>query len=104
MRVHTEPDQRTVFSMNLDWSVWQELTPAARQGALLAGVNWVDSHVHLDDRRRVSRTLAQAIASRKVFESHHHPSADGCKHVSVRALPLLGDDGEIIEWLCVVSA
>jgi len=104
MGVDTEPGQCTVFSMNLDWSVWCELTAAACQEARLAGVDWVDSHVHFDDRRRVSLTLTRAIASREVFESHHRASTDRSRHVSARALPLLGPDGEIIEWLCVVSA
>jgi hypothetical protein len=104
MPVNADPEQRTVFSMNLDWTVWREVTAGAGDRAGLAGHNWVDSQVYPDDRTRVSVILAQAIAAREVFESHHRLSTDGRRHVSLRALPLLGDDGEIIEWLCVVSA
>lgn len=93
-----------VFQVNADWTEWREVSGADDQAKPGSGV-WVDSFVHADDRDRVSLTLQGAIASRDVFESHHRAhAAAGEHHVYSRGLPLVGDDGEIIEWLCVVSS
>lgn len=94
-----------VFRVNADWTEWCDLTESEAGGRTPRGSGgWVDCFVHPDDRSRVSLALQDAIASGDVFECHHRGGASGGdERVYSRALPLVGVDGEILEWLCVVS-
>lgn len=109
-RLDRETDPRSadaaVFQVSADWTEWRVLTGDGRSDHTSArGLDWVDAFVHPDDRDRVSLTLQDAIATADVFDSHHRAAAGPSEtHVHSRGLPLVGCDGRIIEWLCVVSA
>ncbi|MCC2959597.1 PAS domain S-box protein [Massilia sp. IC2-278] len=70
---------------------------------MLAGedeAGWMEDHIPADERPRLRAAIARAIASRGEFELDHRVlRPDGAvAWVSSRAVPLLGDDGEILEW------
>lgn len=67
--------------------------------------NWVESLVHPDDRPGVTAAIEQAIDTRSVFALEHRVRGDDgtFRWVYCRAVPLLNDAGEIVEWLGAVS-
>ena len=63
--------------------------------------NWLQRYIPEGERGRVTAAFRAAIASTGVFELEHRViRADGALGwVWSRALPILRDDGEIVEWL-----
>ena len=55
----------------------------------------------MDDQPRVTEAIQHAIRTRTVFELEHRVRrADGKLGWTLsRAIPLLDDDGEILEWV-----
>lgn len=90
-----------VYRMNPDWSEMREL-----QGRdFLADTsepdrNWVDKYIHADDRQWVGEAIGEAIRNKSMFELEHRVlQEDGSVGWTYsRAVPLLDDEGEIIEW------
>lgn len=67
--------------------------------------DWVSNLVPEDDRAEVTSAFQRAIETRSLFELEHRVRlADGCiGWVRSRAVPLIGADGEIREWLGACS-
>ena len=61
---------------------------------------WVDKYILLEDRPEVSAVIAKAIGTKSMFELEHRVQAanGNVTWVLSRAVPILGDDGEIVEW------
>jgi PAS domain S-box-containing protein len=68
-------------------------------------INWLDRYIHPDDQDTVWRDIQQAIRTKQMFEMEHRVlRVDGSVGWTIlKAVPLLNDDGEIIEWLGTVS-
>src|SRR5262249_26111221 len=68
----------------------------------LKGWGWLDA-VHPDDRPNTARVWSAAVASRSLYEVDHRLRRyDGAyRHMMVRAVPILDDDGSIREWVGV---
>ena len=66
----------------------------------LRGWGWLDA-VHPEDRASTARIWSEALASRKTYLTIHRVLRhDGIyRHLSVRAAPLLDEDGAVIEWV-----
>ncbi|MBR0800841.1 response regulator [Bradyrhizobium jicamae] len=62
--------------------------------------SWLSRYIHAEDQPTVRAVIRDAIASKKVFDLEHRvirvDGSLGWAHS--RAIPLLGADGEIIEW------
>ena len=70
----------------------------------LRGWGWLDA-VHEDDRAETKRSWASAIANRSVYKTEHRLRArDGTYHeMMVRAVPILAEDGSILQWIGIHS-
>lgn len=68
----------------------------------LRGWGWLDA-VHPDDRTNTARVWSAAVESRSIYEVEHRlRRRDGeYVHTLARAVPILGHDGQIREWVGV---
>lgn len=66
----------------------------------LQGWGWLDA-VHPEDRTITVKTWSEALASHGTYLVRHRLLRhDGeYRHLSVRAVPLLDEEGEVIEWI-----
>lgn len=73
---------------------WIDDTEQARQ-------NWMDDYILPDDRHLVRAAIEEAVHTGGPFDLEHRVRrADGTiGWVHSRAVPLVGDDGAIVEWL-----
>ena len=91
-----------VYRMNADWSEMRFL-----QGRnFIADTEdpsrgWLEKYIHPDDRPEILAAIQQAIRTKSPFRLEHRVlRVDGSfGWTASRAIPLLGDDGEITEWL-----
>ena len=63
--------------------------------------SWLDEYIHPDDQEHVLAAIRAAIPDKATFELEHHvrrPDGTPARILS-RAVPLLDDQGEIIEWV-----
>jgi signal transduction histidine kinase/DNA-binding response OmpR family regulator len=65
-----------------------------------ASESWLDKYVHADDQASVTATIKDAIQNKSIFEQEYRvirvDGSLGWTHS--RAIPILGPDGEIVEW------
>lgn len=95
-----------VYRMNADWSEMRHL----RGREFIADTDepsrtWLDRYIHPDDQRKVTDAIAQAIRTKGIFELEHRVlRVDGSLGWTFsRAIPLLDDGGEIVEWVGTAS-
>ncbi len=90
-----------VYRMSPDW---QEMHELDRRGFLSDGqgpaIRWMDDHLFPEDQPGVRAAIDRAIAERGVFQLEHRVRrADGGEGwTSSRAIPILGDNGAVVEW------
>ena len=105
-RALTNATSDVVFRMNADWTEMRQLQ--GRQ--FIADTHepsrtWMDRYIPADDQPSVHQVIEQAIHSRGVFELEHRvirrDRSIGWTHS--RAIPLLDDCGEIVEWFGAAS-
>jgi PAS domain S-box-containing protein len=67
--------------------------------------SWMDKYIHADDREAVRVRIQEAIDTKSTFELEHRVTrVDGSVGwTASRALPMLDDQGEIIEWFGMAS-
>ncbi|NQS76903.1 MAG: PAS domain S-box protein [Peptococcaceae bacterium] len=90
-----------VYRMSPDWRVMYYL-----QGrdfipdTCSPNSTWIDRYVHPDDQPRVTQVINEAIRTKGIFELIHRVQRiDGTLGWAFsRAVPILDDAGEIIEW------
>ncbi len=95
----TDPEGRFVEPQD-DWAAytgqsWEEH----------AGFGWADA-LHPEDRERVAARWQEALAARTPYRSEGRVwhAASGCyRHFVARAVPLLGEDGSVKEWIGTVT-
>ncbi|WP_374949945.1 PAS domain S-box protein [Mucilaginibacter sp.] len=90
-----------VYSMSADWKVMQQLDgrgflPDAQEPT----TDWKSANVHPDDMDKVTAAIDEAIRTKTTFELEHRVNrADGTMGWTFsRAVPIMDDKGEIIEW------
>jgi PAS domain S-box-containing protein len=90
-----------VYRMSADWS---ELQPLDGHGLVASNDapirDWLERNIPPDEHARIRAAIAQAIAGKSVFELEHRvigPTGEDTWTHS-RAAPILGPDGEIVEW------
>src|SRR6516162_8069750 len=68
----------------------------------LRGWGWLNA-IHPDDRPHTARVWSAAVASRTLYQVEHRIRRhDGeYRHMMVRAVPILSEDGTISEWVGV---
>ncbi|WP_407569560.1 PAS domain S-box protein [Deinococcus altitudinis] len=77
---------------------WAALTGQSR--AQYRGYGWAEA-LHPDDRAYTLRAWEAAVAERSRFETEHRVRTAGGEYrsFSVRAIPLLGAQNELLEWV-----
>ena len=66
----------------------------------MKGLGWLEA-IHADDRHQTASAWEQAISVRQMFETEHRlRRADGeFRHMSMRAVPIMGPDESVLEWV-----
>jgi PAS domain S-box-containing protein len=92
--------------MSPDWSEMRHLVGRD----FIADTNepsrgWLHKYIHPDDQPRVLEAIAHAVRTKGVFELEHRVlRADGTLGWTLsRAIPLLDERGEIVEWFGAAS-
>ena len=91
----------TIYRMSPDWSLMYQLDSRSFLASTTEPIeDWPDKYILPEDRPAVFAAIRQAIDSRSTFALEHRVAqADGSVGwVSSRAVPMLGRDGEIVEW------
>lgn len=67
--------------------------------------NWLEMYIHPDDRDHVRQAIQEAAHNKSVFQLEHRIlKTDGAVGwISSRAIPILNEQGEIVEWLGAAS-
>lgn len=106
LRALVEAGSYTVYRMNPDWSRMHQLHGHGflRDAPTPTGT-WLGDYVHPDDQPHVMEAVRQAVRTKSTFELEHRVrKADGTLAWTLsRAVPILGPDGEIIEWFGAAS-
>jgi PAS domain S-box-containing protein len=95
-----------IYSLNADWTIMNPLDGRGFLSDAYAPIkNWMEKNVHPEEFETVRKTIASAIANKSVFELEHRViTADGAVGWTFsKAIPLLDDDGNIIEWFGTAS-
>jgi signal transduction histidine kinase/DNA-binding response OmpR family regulator len=105
-RAYVQATSDAVYRMSADWTEMRHLHGRnfiAEQPDPTS--TWMDKYIHPDDQPRVRAAVADAIRTRGVFELEHRViRVDGSLGWTYsRAIPLLGDDGTISEWIGAAS-
>ena len=68
------------------------------------GLRWL-SALHPDDRSRTAKVWADAVANKTLFDTEYRiRSKDGIyRYFSVRAVPVLAEDGSVREWVGICT-
>nr|WP_244422895.1 PAS domain-containing protein [Bradyrhizobium sp. ORS 278] len=90
-----------VYRMSADWTEMRYL-----QGkdfiadTMTPSQLWLAKYIHPDDQAQLTAAVARAIETKSVFELEHRVNrVDGTLGwAHSRAIPVLGDDGDIVEW------
>ena len=95
-----------IYSLSADWSVMRELDGRGfLKDAYEPTADWKAINVYAEDLEKVNAAINEAIRDKKIFEMEHRVNrADGSVGWTFsRAVPILDDNGEIIEWFGAAS-
>ncbi|WP_455380452.1 sensor histidine kinase [Acidihalobacter prosperus] len=91
-----------VYRMSPDWSeMWLLLGRDFISDTCAPTQRWLDKYIHPDDQPQVIAEIREAIRTKSIFElTHRVLRIDGTLGWTFsRAVPLIGADGEILEWI-----
>ncbi|WP_167620189.1 PAS domain-containing protein [Paracoccus ravus] len=95
-----------VYRMNADWTQMRQID-GRRAFSDTAGQNrnWRDEYLLPEDRAQMQQAIGRAMRTQQPFDAEHRMRrADGSvRWVHSRAVPVLGPDGAILEWLGTAS-
>ena len=95
-----------VYRMSPDWSEMRQLE--GRGFISDSGkprTDWLEEYIHPDDQEFVLRAIREAVQTKSIFELEHRVRrVDGSLGWTYsRAVPLIDDSGEIVEWFGAAS-
>ncbi len=91
----------SMYRLSADWTVMQQLDDNDILAPLADPVqDWRERYILPEDRARMDVTIAEAIRTRSRFELEHRVELPdgGLGWVRSRAVPLLDENGEVVEW------
>lgn len=94
-----------VYRMSPDWLEMWQLRGAGRIADLPEpSTDWLSVYIHLDDRERILEAVRLAIKEKSIFDAEYRVRrTDGSfAQTNSRAVPILDEQGRIIEWLGTV--
>ncbi|WP_425499299.1 ATP-binding protein [Natronosalvus caseinilyticus] len=95
-----------VYRMSPDWSEMHHLEGRDFIADTHESTSdWLDKYIHSDDMERVKKAINEAIRTKSAFELEHRvEQVDGSLGWTFsRAVPMLDDDGNIVEWIGMAS-
>ncbi|WCT10321.1 PAS domain S-box protein [Mucilaginibacter jinjuensis] len=95
-----------IYSLSADWEVMRELDGRGfLKNTHEPITGWRERNVHPDDIERVNAAILEAIQGKKIFQLEHQViRADGSPGWTFsRAVPILNEQGEIMEWFGTAS-
>ncbi|ELZ24549.1 multi-sensor signal transduction histidine kinase [Haloterrigena salina JCM 13891] len=95
-----------VYRMSPDWSEMHELQGKEFIADTQESTSdWLDKYIHPDDQECVTAAIDEAIRTKSTFELEHQiEQVDGSLGWTFsRAIPMLDEDGEIVEWVGMAS-
>ena len=95
-----------IYSVSADWKVMHELDGRGfLKDADEPTTDWMTDNIHPKDIEKVKAAIANAIKHKKTFQLEHRVlRADGSPGWTFsRAVPILDDRGEIMEWFGTAS-
>lgn len=90
-----------VYRMNADWTVMRNLEGSGILSDTGEPIlNWRDKYIHPGDQEKVIKVTNEAIAKKSIVELEHRVlNSDGTMSWTFsRAIPVLDEQGNIIEW------
>ena len=91
----------SLYRISADWKAIHRYDGAGMLASRNApGTDWMADRIPPDERERLRSAIERAVASRSAFELEHRmlrPNGS-VAWVASRAVPLLDDRGEILEW------
>ena len=102
----TAAGNHSVYRMSPDWRLMQQLDGRGFLADTPGPVeDWPGKYILSEDRPAVFAAIGNAVRDRAVFELEHRVRrADGgISWISSRAVPILGPEGEIVEWFGAAS-
>lgn len=105
-RAYVTASSDVVYSMSADWKEMRHL-----QGrefvpdTVEPSRTWLDKYIHPEDQARVLAAIDEAIRTKSVFQLEHRViRVDGSLGWTFsRAIPVLDDKGQIVEWFGAAS-
>ncbi|AHM58778.1 pas/pac sensor signal transduction histidine kinase [Flammeovirgaceae bacterium 311] len=100
-RLFVQASNDTLYRMSPDW---QQMLKLEGRNFLAATdkpkTTWIDEYLPPEDQSRAFETIKEAIRTKGIFELEHRVlKADGTVGWTFsRAIPVLSQEGEIIEW------
>ncbi len=95
-----------IYSLSADWSVMRELDGRGfLKDTKEPTTDWQSKNVHPEDLERVKAAIDTAIRGKKIFQMEHRVLRidDSTGWTFSRAVPILDNEGEIIEWFGTAS-
>ncbi|GAB2705691.1 ATP-binding protein [Mucilaginibacter koreensis] len=95
-----------IYTLSADWDVMYKLDGRGfLKNTDKPMTGWRSQNVYAGDMDRVNAAIDEAIREKKIFELEHRVNrADGTPGWTVsRAVPILDDEGNIIEWFGTAS-
>ena len=96
----------SLYRMSADWTQMHQLDGKGFLADTSAPTsNWLRQYIDSKDQPRVTAAVKEAIRTRNLFELEHPVlRADGSLGWTYsRAVPIFGDDGQLVEWFGVAS-
>jgi PAS domain S-box-containing protein len=96
-----------VYCMNPDWTIMYNMEDG--RGFLSETrepiFNWIDKHIHTDDRKKVKNLIDKSIEDKSVFELEYRVLNENGSlgWTFSRAIPILDNQNNIIEWFGAAS-
>lgn len=95
-----------IYRMNADWTVMYMLDGKGLLSDTGTPIeDWMEKYTHPDDRQLVKNTIAKAVQNKSIYELENRVLlSDGAiGWVFSRAVPVLDEDGYIVEWIGTAS-
>ncbi len=96
-----------IYSLSADWRIMRELNGRGfLKDADAPTDEWQSRNIHPEHLEKAQAAIAEAIREKKMFELEHKVwwRADGTPGWTYsRAIPILDEEGEIVEWFGVAS-
>lgn len=95
-----------VYRMNPDWTEMRNLEGRGFLSDTGQPISaWLEKYIHPKDQQKVREAIAKSVRNKSVFEMEHQVlTADGTLGWTFsRAIPILDEDDNIIEWFGAAS-